>query len=76
MSDEERQLLQRLAREGKATSLSPDEYLVAVFLETNGLALIIRNTTDAIITPKGRNMLAGKGPDKRTVKKPFGFTPD
>ena len=54
MSDAERQLLQRLASEGKATALSADEFLVAMFLETNGLVLIIRNTTDAIITPRGQ----------------------
>jgi hypothetical protein len=58
MSETERQLLQRLASEGKATALSPDEYLVAMLLEANGLVLIIRNTTDAIITPKGRHKLA------------------
>jgi hypothetical protein len=53
--------------------LRRSEYLVAVFLETNGLVLIIRNTTDAIITPRGRHKLATIHIGERPGKKPFGF---
>jgi hypothetical protein len=73
MSDEERQLLQRLASEGKATTLSPDELPIANLLEANGLVLIVRNSTEAVITPKGRHKLANIEIVVRPSKKPLGF---
>jgi hypothetical protein len=76
MSDAQRQLLQRLASEGKATTLSADELQIAKSLETDGLLFIIRDTADAIITPKGRHKLAGIEIDGMPGKKPFGFAAD
>jgi hypothetical protein len=73
MSDAERELLQRLASEGKATTLSADELPIANLLEANGLVFIIRNTIDAIITPRGRHKLANIEIGARPEKKPFGF---
>ncbi len=74
MTDQERQLLERLASEGKATRLSAEELQVAKSLEAEGRVFLIANTNDAVITPKGRNALAGPAPPPRPVKKPpFGF---
>ena len=73
MTDAERQLLQKLASAGKATTLSLDELLVAELLEAQGLALIVPKTSDAIITPKGRNRLGTMGPRIRQTKKPGSF---
>jgi hypothetical protein len=74
MSDAEQQLLQRLASEGKATALSAEELPIASLLEADGLVLIVRNTTDAVITPQGRHKLASIEIRERPGKKPFGFT--
>jgi hypothetical protein len=73
LSDSERKLLERLAAEGKATRLALGEHEVAKSLEANGLIFMIRNTLDAIITPKGRHVLAGGEIRGRPAKKPFGF---
>jgi hypothetical protein len=71
----ERRLLEKLADEGKATPLLGDELEVAKFLEGSGLIFRIRDTLDAIITPKGRHALAGNEIVARSDKKPrFGFT--
>ena len=74
MTDRERQLLERLAGEGKATRLSDEDLLIARALEEAGLVFVIRGSLDAIITPKGRHLLAEleKKPPKRP-KPPFGF---
>ena len=73
LSDSERQLLDRLAAEGKATRLTPSELEVAKSLEAAGLMFMIRNTFDAVITPKGRHTLAGLERSKKPGKPPFGF---
>jgi hypothetical protein len=73
MSDAERQLLQMLAHEGKATALSAEERQVARGLETEGLLFIVPNTEFAIITPKGRHKLATIEIGEMPGKKPFGF---
>ena len=72
MTDAKKQLLQRLAEAGKPTTLDADELVLAQLLATDGLLFMIKNTADAIITPKGRNVLAGIEIDGRPRTTPFG----
>jgi hypothetical protein len=72
LSDRERQLLEKLATEGKPTRLTDEDMLIAKALEEAGLVFLIRDTLDAIITPKGRHILAGREAPK-PGKKPLGF---
>jgi hypothetical protein len=74
MSDAERQLLQKLASAGKPTTLIIEELLIAELLEHQDLVLIVRNTNDAVITPRGRHKLDNIDTRPSPVKKPFGFT--
>jgi hypothetical protein len=74
LTDSERKLLDRLADEGKPTRLTTEETQTAESLERDGLLFVIRNTLDAIITPKGRHALAGIEIGAQPRKKPFGFT--
>ena len=60
LSERERKLLERLAGEGKPTRLIADEIQIAKSLENDGLVLMVRDTKHAIITPKGRHVLAGR----------------
>ena len=62
MTDSERQLLERLAAVGKASRLTLGEVQVAKSLENDGLLFMVRDTANAIITPKGRHVLAGNEP--------------
>ena len=68
----ERQLLKRLAEAGKPTTLDADELVLAHLLATEGFLFMIKNTADAIITPKGRHMLASIEMDGRPRTTPFG----
>jgi hypothetical protein len=72
----ERQLLKRLAAEGKPTRLALGELEAAKSLERDGYAFMVGSTA-AIVTPKGRHLLAGeeppKKPDQKPPKPPFGF---
>jgi hypothetical protein len=72
ISDRERQLLEKLATEGKPTRLTDEDMLIAKALEEAGLVFLVRNTLDAIITPKGRHILSGKEAPK-PGKKPGYF---
>ena len=75
MTDPERQLLERLVSEGKATKLYAEDLQVAKSLEGVGLLFLIGEAEPhAVITPKGRRLLAefDQKPPKRP-KPPFGF---
>jgi hypothetical protein len=71
LTDSERKLLDRLAAEGKATRLALGELQVAKSLEADGLVFIIRDTLDAVITPKGRHILSGQEAPKPGKKPGF-----
>ena len=71
MTDAKQQLLQRLADAGKPTTLSADELVLAQLLEAEGLLFMIKNTADAIITARGRHMLADIEIDGKP-RTPFG----
>jgi hypothetical protein len=73
MTEQERQLLERLAAEGKPTRLTTEEIEVAKSLETDRLLFVVRDVY-AVITPKGRHVLVGEEPPKKPDKKPpFGY---
>jgi hypothetical protein len=75
LEDHERQLLERLAAEGKATKLYVQELPVAKDLVGAGLLFLVGDVEPyAVITPKGRRLLAileGKPP--KPPKPPIGF---
>jgi hypothetical protein len=59
LSNDGRQLLERLATEGKATRLFADDLPVAKSLVVDGLLFLIgQDDPYAVITPKGRRLLA------------------
>jgi len=77
LAPREQLLLERLAIEGKATKLLPDEIATARELELRQLLFIAQDTQNAegvyaVVTPKGRKALAELGqPTKK--KPPLGF---
>jgi hypothetical protein len=74
VTDDERRLLERLAAEGKPTGLLSEDLQVAKSLESTGLIFMVRNTGCAIITPKGRRMLADlERAARKPAKPPLGF---
>jgi hypothetical protein len=59
LRDVERQLLEKLAAEGKTTRLFAEDLPIAKALEAVGLLFLIgQDEPYAVITPKGRNVLA------------------
>jgi hypothetical protein len=75
LTEPERQLLERLASEGKSTRLYEADVPVAKSLEGVGLLFFIGQVEPyAVITPKGRRLLANidRKPPK-PPKPPFGF---
>jgi hypothetical protein len=74
LSEPDRRVLQKLSQAGGPTELTPDDLMIARLLESSGLALIIRNSSQAVITPKGRSALInGQSSPPSTKKPPFGF---
>jgi hypothetical protein len=73
LNDRERQLLEKLAAEGKATQLMDEDLLIAKALEEAELVFVIRDTLDAIITPKGRRLLADLERKRKPGTRPLGF---
>jgi hypothetical protein len=74
VTDHERQLLEKLAAEGKSTRLYDDDLQVAKSLRTSGLLFLIgEDEPYAVITPKGRRMLADGQKKPRAAKPPLGF---
>ena len=67
LTDPERRLLERLADAGKPTQLFGEDLKIAKSLESDGIVFMVRDTPYAVITPKGRHVLAGR-------KRPFGFS--
>ena len=75
LTEIERALLHFLAAAGKPTELSGADAIVGKGLEQMGLVFFVRNSTSAVITPKGRHLIQEpESPFKPTMKKqPFGF---
>jgi len=79
LTPREKKLLARLAAEGKATKLAPGEIIPARDLDSFELLFTARDTEDpqsmyAVITPKGRKILATEESAQKSNKKPpLGF---
>jgi hypothetical protein len=75
MTEAARQLLKKLAAEGKATKLFAEDLQVAKALEADGLLFLIgQDDPYAVITPKGRRLLVDlETPPKPKPKPPLGF---
>ena len=67
LNDNERQLLEKLADAGKPTELGAEESLLGQILERRGLIFFVSD--GAIISPKGRHLLAGDEAPKIGSKK-------
>ena len=60
---------------GPADELGAEELLLGRPLERKELVLFVRNSTFAVISPKGRHALAGEEEPKPAKKKrPLGFS--
>ena len=75
----EKQLLEKLANEGKATKLLPEEIDTARGLDSIELLFIARDTEHekamyAVITPKGRKALAQLEPQAKKENRPSRLT--
>ena len=69
MINRKRQLLAKIATEGKATPLLDEELETAKALEADGLLFLVG--LRAVVTPKGRRILAGEEvAARRAQKKP------
>ena len=71
MRDAERKLLERLAAEGKATPLAPEEVETAKSLEADGFVFLAGDASYAIVTPKGRRLLAKEETKPKRGKPPY-----
>jgi hypothetical protein len=69
MTDVERKLLERLAAEGKATRLALGQIEAAKSLEADGLVFVVGVT--AVVTPKGRGLLAKEESKPKRGKPPY-----
>ena len=73
LSDTERQLLEKLADAGRPKALDAEDLALGRELEQRGLVLFIRDSTVAVIMPKGRHALSGEPSPKPGKKPPMGF---
>jgi hypothetical protein len=78
LTEPERQLLEKLAAEGKATSLMSEDLELALSLEADRLLFFVRDPLGganacAVISPRGRRMLADLERKPKPSKKPLGF---
>ena len=68
-SKNERQLLEKMAAEGKATRLFDENLATAKDLEAAGLAFLVG--ASAVVTPRARRLLAELEQKPRTPPKPL-----
>jgi hypothetical protein len=75
LSEAERALLHFLADAGKPTELSGPHAIVGKTLEQMGLVFFVRNSALAVITPKGRHLIAEPDSPFKPIsnKQPLGF---
>ena len=75
LTDQERQLLERLGAEGKAAELTSNEIKAAKALESADLVFLVPDGTGtAVITPRGRRVLAGLEQRPKHSAAPFRYT--
>lgn len=70
-NERQRRLLERLAAAGKVTRLLDEELASAQALEAEGLLFLVGIT--AVVTPKGRRLLASLERKPKPNKKPLRF---
>ncbi len=74
LTKSEQQLLERLGAEGKITALRSGEIAAAMELNKVDLVFLVRDGSGgAVITPRGRRLLAEFERAKKLVKTPLGF---
>ena len=73
LTDQEHALLEKLADAGQPTELRAEELTLGKVLENRGLVFFVRDTASAVITPRGRHVLAGEPSPKPGKKPPLGF---
>ncbi len=73
VNERQRLLLEKIAAEGKATKIAHDDLRTAKVLEGDGLLFLVNNES-AIITPKGRRLLAKEATKPKRDTPPFRFT--
>ncbi len=74
LTNDEQRLLERLSAEGKATALDSGEIGVARALEMADLVFVLPDGSGgAVITPRGRRLLAELESVKKSARKPLGF---
>ena len=74
MTNDEQRLLEGLSAEGKVTALSSGEIKIAKGLEQADLVFLMPDGSGgAVITPRGRRLLAELESAKKSANKPLGF---
>ena len=74
MTNDEQALLERLSAEGKVTALKSGEINIARELEKADLVFLVPDGSGgAVITPRGRRLLAELESAKKSANKPLGF---
>ncbi len=74
LTNDERRLLERLSAEGRATALKSGEICIARALEMAYLVFLVPDGSDgAVITPRGRRLLAELESAKKSAKSPPRF---
>lgn len=75
VNERERQLLDKIAAEGKAVKIAHNELRIAKVLEADGLLFLVGDdSAHAVITPKGRRLLAKEEKKPKRDTPPFKFT--
>ena len=74
LTDDEQRLLEGLSAEGKVTALSSGEIKIAKGLEQADLVFLMPDGSGgAVITPRGRRLLAELERAKKSAKTPLGL---
>lgn len=75
LTEREWQLLEKLGTEGRATELGSDEIATAKALERADLVFLVSDGSGrAVITPKGRRLLAVLREKPKSSTPPFRYT--
>jgi len=74
LTKDEQRLLERLGAEGKVTALKSGEIAIARALEQADLVFLVPDGSgSAVITPRGRRLLAELESAINSAKRPLGF---
>ena len=73
LTNNEQQLLEKLAEAGRPMALEAEDLALGKVLEQRGLVLFVRDGAVAVIMPKGRHALAGEPSPTPGKKPPLGF---